>query len=47
METLVSIVKYIFVIATGVEIALILRALVVLAIGKAHAAALPASMAEE
>jgi hypothetical protein len=47
METLVSIVKYIFVIATGVEIALILRAVVVLALGKARAAALPAPMAEE
>jgi hypothetical protein len=47
METLVPIVKYSFVIAAGVEVALIVRALVVLALGKARAAALPAPMAEE
>jgi len=47
METLVSMVKYSFVIAVGVEVALIVRALVVLARGKARAAALPAPIAEE
>ena len=47
METLVSIVKYGFVIAVGVEVALIVRALVMLALGKARAAALPAPIAEE
>ena len=47
METLVPIIKYTFVIAAGVEVALILRGLVVLALGKARAAALPAPMAEE
>jgi hypothetical protein len=47
METLVPIVKYTFVIAAGVEVALILRALVVLALGKARAAALPAPIVEE
>ena len=47
METLVSIVKYSFVIATGVEVAVIVRALVVLALGKARAAALPAPIVEE
>ena len=47
METLVPIVKYTFVIATGVEVALILRALVALALEKARAAAPPARLAEE
>ena len=47
METLIPIVKYTFVIAAGVEVALILRALVVLALGKARAAALPVAVAEE
>jgi hypothetical protein len=47
METLVPIVKYTFVIAAGVEIALLLRAVVLLALGKARAAALPAQVAEE
>jgi hypothetical protein len=47
METLVPIIKYTFVIAAGVEVALILRALVVLALGKARAAALPAPAAGE
>ena len=47
METLVPIVKYSFVITTGVAVAMIERALVVLALGKARAAALPAPIAEE
>ena len=47
METLVSIVKYGFLIAVGVEVALIVRALVVLARGKARAAWLRAPIAEE
>ncbi len=47
METLVPIVKYIFVVVAGVEVALILRALVLLALGKSRAAALPAATAEE
>ncbi len=47
METLVSIVKYTFVIAAGIEVALLLRAIVVLALGKARTAALPAPAAEE
>jgi hypothetical protein len=47
METLVPIVKYTFVIITGVEIVLMLRALVQLALGKARAAALPVPAAEE
>ena len=47
METLVSIVKYGFVLAAGVEVALILRALVVLTLGKARGAALLARTAEE
>ncbi|HEU5097800.1 MAG TPA: hypothetical protein VFU22_02065 [Roseiflexaceae bacterium] len=38
METLVPIIKYIFVAAAGVEVVLILRALVVLARDKARAA---------
>ena len=47
METLVSMVKYSFVITTGVAVAMIVRALVVLALGKARAAALPAPVAED
>ena len=47
METLIPLVKYTFVIAAGVEVALILRALVMLALGKARAAALPVAVAEE
>ena len=47
METLVSIVKYIFVVAAGVEVALILRALVAMARGKACAAEPAAPIAEE
>jgi hypothetical protein len=47
METLIPIVKYSFVIAAGVEVALIVWALVVLALGKARTDVLPAVMAEE
>jgi len=47
METLVPIVKYTFVIAAGVEVALMLRALVVLALEKARPAAPAAPVAEE
>jgi len=47
METLVSIVKYSFVLAAGVEVVLIMRALVALAREKARAAALPAHIVEE
>ena len=47
METLVPIIKYIFVAAAAVEVALILRALVGLALGKARAAAPVARTAEE
>jgi hypothetical protein len=47
LETFVPIVKYIFVVIAGVELALIVRALVALAIGKARAAAQPARLAEE
>jgi hypothetical protein len=47
METLVPIIKYTFVIAAGVEVALMLRALVVLALGKARPAVLAAPVAEE
>ena len=47
METLVPIVKYTFVIAAGIEVALLLRAIVVLALGRARAAALPAPAVEE
>jgi hypothetical protein len=39
MDTIANVVKYIFVVAAGVEVALILRALVALARGKARAAA--------
>ena len=38
METLVAVIKYIFVAAAGVEVVLILRALVILAREKARAA---------
>jgi hypothetical protein len=41
METVVSILKYTFVVAFGVEVALILRALYTLARDKARAAASP------
>jgi hypothetical protein len=47
MENVVPIIKYMFVVAAGVEVALILRALVVLARDKARAAALPAPAMEE
>jgi hypothetical protein len=47
MDTLIPIVKYIFVIGVGVEIALILRALVILAREKARATVAPAQPAEE
>jgi hypothetical protein len=47
MEILATIVKYIFVIGAAVEVALILRALIALARGKARAAEVPARMAEE
>jgi len=47
METLVPIVKYSFVIASGVAVVMIVRALVMLALGKARAAALPAPVAED
>ena len=47
METIATVAKYIFVVGVGIEVALILRALVVLALGKARAAALPAPIAEE
>jgi hypothetical protein len=47
METIASVVKYIFVVGVSVEVALILRALVVLAREKARAADSPARIAEE
>ena len=47
MEALVPIVKYIFVIAFGVEIVLMLRALFLLARDKARDAQAPAPVAEE
>ena len=47
MEAFVPVIKYIFVVAAGVEVALILRALVVLALQQARAAAPPARLAEE
>ena len=47
METIATIVKYVFVIGVGVEVALILRALVVLAREKARVGDLPARVAEE
>jgi len=47
METFVPIVKYIFVVAFGVEAVLILRALVLLAREKARQAQAPAPAAEQ
>jgi hypothetical protein len=47
MDTIATVVRYIFVIAAGVEVALILRALVALARGKTRTAEPPARMAEE
>ena len=47
MDTIATVVKYIFVVAAGVEVALILRALVALAREKARAAQPPARMVEE
>jgi hypothetical protein len=47
MEIVVSILKYIFAVAAGVEVLLILRALFNLARDKARAAELPAAPAEE
>ena len=47
METIATVVKYIFVVGISVEVALILRALVALAREKARAAALPAHIVEE
>jgi hypothetical protein len=47
METIATVVKYIFVVGVSIEVALILRALVVLARGKARAATRPAPIAEE
>jgi hypothetical protein len=47
METIATVVKYIFVVAVSVEIGLILRALVALARAKARVAEPPAQMAEE
>ena len=47
MEIIVSVLKYVFVVGVGVEVALILRALFQLARDKAVAAELPATPAEE
>ena len=47
MEMLVPIIKYTFVIAVGVEVVLMVRALVMLAVGKARTAALTVPSAEE
>jgi hypothetical protein len=47
MDIIVPAVKYVFVIAAGIEVALILRALVVLALGKARAAKQVAPAAEK
>lgn len=47
METFVPVVKYIFVVATGVELALILRALFRLAVDKARMAQTTIAVAEE
>jgi hypothetical protein len=47
MDIITTVVKYIFVVAAGVEVALILRALVVLARGKARVAEPAARIAEE
>jgi hypothetical protein len=46
MEPVVSILKYLFVVGLGVEVALILRALFNLAREKAQAAELPAAAEE-
>ena len=47
MEIVASILKYIFVVGVGIEIALMLRALVGLAREKARAPEAPAAPAEE
>ena len=47
MESIVSVLKYVFVVGVGVEVALILRALFQLARDKAKVAELPAAPAEE
>jgi hypothetical protein len=47
MEYVIPTVKYIFVVAAGVEVALILRALYQLAREKAQVSAMPAPAAEE
>jgi hypothetical protein len=47
MDTLSTIIKYIFVVGVGIEVALILRALVALARGKARAGEPPAPGGEE
>ena len=47
METVATVVKYIFVVGVSVEVALILRALVALARAKARAGESPARIVEE
>jgi hypothetical protein len=47
MDTIATVVKYVFVVGVGVEVALILRALFLLARDKARAAEAAASAAEE
>ena len=47
METVATVVKYIFVVGVSVEVALILRALVALAREKARAVDSPARIVEE
>jgi len=47
MDTIATVVKYIFVVGVGIEVALILRALVALARGKARAAGSAARIGEE
>jgi hypothetical protein len=47
METIVPVIKYIFVVGAGVEVALILRALFLLARDKARAAQAASTAAEE
>jgi hypothetical protein len=47
MDMLSTIIKYIFVVGVGIEVALILRALVTLARGKARVADPPAPVVEE
>ena len=47
METIATAVKYVFVVGVSVEVALMLRALIVLAREKARAADAPARIAEE